>query len=71
MEEAEEVIGSDPLEISAETVSGEERLVSLGPTKSGRILVVVSTMRRDLIRVVTAFPANRRLVDLYFLHSGS
>jgi len=63
--EAEEVIRNDPYDVSAEVVNGEERFVSLGHTDAGRFLVVVTAMRATAIRVVTAFPANRRLVDVF------
>lgn len=51
--------------MTAEVVNGEERVVNLGHTDGGRFLVVVTTMRGSLIRVVTAFQANRRLVDVF------
>jgi len=69
--EAEEVIRNGPMDIAAETYNGEERFVNLGQTDRGRILVVVTTMRGARIRVITAFPAQQRLVDLYFSLKGS
>ena len=69
--EAEEVIVNDPLDIGSETIEGEERLVSVGRTNRGRILVVVTTMRGERIRVVTAFPAAKRLCDIYVQQKGS
>ena len=40
--------------------SGEERHTELGETASGRLLLVAWTWRGRRIRVVTAFPANRK-----------
>jgi uncharacterized DUF497 family protein len=45
-------------------VEGKERYPALASL--GRLLVVVATLRNDKIRVVTAFDAEKRLVELYF-----
>jgi uncharacterized DUF497 family protein len=58
-EEAEQAILGDPLDVGFDLVDGEERWSYLGETEEGRILRVVITMRRELIRVVTAFEASR------------
>ena len=70
-EEAEQVIENGPLDIDAETVEGEERITSIGRTNQGRFLVVVTTLLGTRIRVVTAFPAPKGLIDLYFTHKGA
>jgi len=59
-EEAEQVLLGASLPIEAEERSGEERHTELGNTAAGRLLVVVWTWRQERIRVVTAFPANRK-----------
>ena len=69
--EAEQVVLNDPLDLSFETSSGEERTAQVGETDAGRVLVVITTMRDDLIRVVTAFPAAKRLRKLYIIHRGT
>lgn len=71
LEEAEQVIENDPLDIEAETVEGEERITSVGCTDRGRFLVVVTTLPGRRIRVVTAFPAPKPLIDLYFTQKGA
>ena len=53
-----------------EIVEGEERFLSLGATSQGRILVVVTTLRENGLRVVTAFDPSRRLVQLYYRQRG-
>jgi uncharacterized DUF497 family protein len=68
--EAEQVLRNEPLDLEAETWSGEERIASIGRTNRGRFLVVVTTMRETRVRVVTSFPAPRDLIDFYFLHKG-
>jgi uncharacterized DUF497 family protein len=64
-EEAEQVMQNRPVDLSAELRNGEERVPHIGETDSGRVLVVVSTMRGSMIRVVTAWPANKSY-RLYF-----
>jgi uncharacterized protein len=70
-DEAEQVIDNHPLDISVETVDGEERIASVGRTGQGRFLVVVTTLRGSKIRVVTAFTAPKGLIDLYFTIQGA
>ena len=59
--EAEEVIGNRPCDLESELRDGEERVVQVGETDAGRILIVVSTTRDQKTRVVTAWPAKERL----------
>jgi uncharacterized DUF497 family protein len=68
--EAEQVILNDPFDLSFETIDDEERVAQLGETDAGWILVVVTTWRRELIRVVTAYPATLRLKNLYATQRG-
>ncbi|MFP5276794.1 MAG: BrnT family toxin [Acidobacteriota bacterium] len=63
--EAEEVILNNPMDLQFQARNGEERIAQVGETDSGRILVVITTMRGGKIRVVTAFPAAKRLRSLY------
>jgi uncharacterized protein len=58
--EAEEVATSDPINLRYQVRSGELRVVQIGETNSGRLLMVVSTRRGDKIRIVTATPAKRK-----------
>jgi uncharacterized protein len=60
-EEAEQVIQNRPIDLEKYLRNGEERVVQVGETDAGRILVAVSTMRGKKIRVVTAWPAKERL----------
>jgi hypothetical protein len=59
--ETEQVIRNRPLDLESELRNGEERVVQVGETDAGRILIVVSTLRGPKTRVVTAWPANERL----------
>ncbi len=65
-EEAEQVILNDPVDVGMEIIDGEERLLNLGPTNAGRILLVETTWREDRIRVVTAFEPIKRLIQFYY-----
>ena len=58
--EAEEVVSGASLPLETEERAGEERHAELGATARGRLLIVAWTWRRRKIRVVTAFPANRK-----------
>lgn len=69
-EEAEEAILNDPLDLESETVDGEERMISMGLTNRGRLLIVVTTMRQERVRVVTAFSAPKRMQMLYLKERG-
>jgi uncharacterized DUF497 family protein len=57
-DEFEEVLNSDPIDVSFDSVSDEERYRSVGMTSRGRILSVVWTVRRGKVRAITAFPAS-------------
>lgn len=63
--EAEQVVLNDPVDLEFQDLTGEERIAQVGETNAGRILVVVTTMRGHLIRVVTAFPAEKRIRKVY------
>ena len=63
--EAEEAYDSNPLYLDYSIEDGELRHREVGETLASRILVVVSTMRGDLTRVVTAYPAERPLRVTY------
>jgi len=63
--EAEQVVLGASLPLETEERSGEDRHTELGETEEGRLLLVVWTWRRRRIRVVTAFPANRKFRALW------
>ena len=60
-EEAEQVITHDPIVLEAQIRNGERRVLCAGRSTEGRSLVVIYTLRHGRIRVVTAFPAKRKL----------
>jgi len=63
--EAEQAILNRPIDLTRELRSGEVRIRQLGITDAGRILILVSTMVGERIRVVTAHDASRRLRAYY------
>jgi uncharacterized protein len=69
--EAEEVIRNNPVDIELQLRNGEARILHLGETAAGRVLVVVTTMRNDRVRVVTAYPANRQMRKFWTAHKDS
>jgi uncharacterized protein len=70
-EEAEQVIYNNPLDVDAEVVDGESRIASIGWTNQGRFLVVITTVRDARLRVVTAFPVSKNLIELYFKENSN
>jgi hypothetical protein len=68
--EAEQVVRNEPLDFETETWKDEECIASIGRTNQGRFLVVITTEREARVRVVTAFPAPRDLIDFCLLHKG-
>ena len=69
-EEAEQVVLNDPIDLTMQLSDGEERTPQVGETDAGRLLVVVTTWREELIRVVTAFPAKSAFRKLYVTQKG-
>jgi len=59
--EAEEVIAGDPIVLQVQFRKGERRVLCAGRTAKGRAIAVVYTVRKGRVRVVTAFPAKRRV----------
>jgi uncharacterized DUF497 family protein len=68
--ETEQVINNEPIDLEVQAVNGEERFLQLGETNAGRILVVVSTYRKALVRVITAFDAPKSAKQLYIVRKG-
>lgn len=58
--EIEGVFAADPLEYPAYNKS-EDRFSVVGPTLAGKMLFVVFTLRGTSIRVLTAYPARRKM----------
>ena len=65
MQEVEEVLRGDPLEYRAYPKSGERRFAFVGPTRQGRMLFVVVTLRGNAIRPVTGYDARRSMRTAY------
>ncbi len=59
-----------PVFVRDEFRNGEDRRSYLGRDRAGRILFLVTTPRRQAIRVVTVFPAKRALCDYYISRRG-
>ena len=69
--EGEQVILNRPVDLEAEFRNGEARVVQVGETDAGRVLIVVSTMRDTRIRIVTAWPAKERLRRYFETQKGN
>ena len=66
-EEAEQVVENNPLDLERQIRNGEQRILHLGETLAGRVLVVVVTLRGEMIRVVTSHSADRAMRRFYLL----
>ena len=71
-QEAEQaILDENAILVEIESVYGEERTKVLGMTPSGRLLVVIFTIRHGaVIRPVTAYPAPKRLRKCYLERRG-
>jgi uncharacterized protein len=69
-EEAEDVFFQEPLVLHGDSTrsSSEKRYQAMGRTSRGRLLFVAYTVRRKLIRVISARDMNRREVEEYRRH---
>lgn len=68
--EAEQVVLNEPIDIELQRRGEEPRIVQVGETNEGHILVAVTTLRNGLTRVVTAFPAKKPIRDLSLAQKG-
>ena len=57
--EAEQVILNRPVDLEPHLRNSEQRLAQIGETDAGRVLIAITTMRDNKIRIVTAWPANK------------
>ena len=69
-DEVAQVFTHTEVDIDYDVIGGEQRWTVVGETDAARVLVVVYTMREDLVRVVTAFAASSRMRDSYFAMKG-
>jgi uncharacterized DUF497 family protein len=69
-QEVEEVLKRFPIDLEYQEYDGEERIMQIGVTSTGRLLVIVTTMISGTIRVVTAFPATEKQRAAYVEASG-
>ena len=69
-EEVEQVFANDEMDIDYDVIGGEERWTVLGETDRMMVLIVVFTMRDELLRTVTAFEASARVRTEYLAAKG-
>ncbi len=69
-DEAEQAMRNDPLDMNYEVINGEERWTALGHTHNFRVLLLVWTVRRDSLRIVTARAVGTRTRDVYLRAKG-
>ena len=69
-DEAEQVLINDPVDGGVQDHEGEERRVEVGITDALRVLVVITTVRGERTRVVTAYPASPAFRQFYTSEKG-
>jgi uncharacterized DUF497 family protein len=69
-DEAEESFNSNTLELAFDIIDDEERIDEVGATMRGRILRIVTILRENRIRVVTAFDAPKGMKLAYLMEKG-
>ncbi len=69
-EEAEQAVEIAPMDIMRQYHEGEERFLLAGITSAARVLLVVITLRDDMVRVVTAFVAPAAMTRKYWSDKG-
>ncbi len=69
-EEAEDIFFRQPLVVRSDVrhAKTEKRYYALGQTRAGRRLFVVCTIRRELIRVISARDMSRNEKEIYARH---
>jgi uncharacterized DUF497 family protein len=63
--EAEEAYDNQPVYLDYTVEDGEERHREIGETRKSRVLVIVSTIRGERVRIVTAYEPDRPLRMTY------
>jgi uncharacterized protein len=69
--EAEEVIDNEPVYLDYSVIDGEERFREIGETRAGRILEVVSMIRDNRTRVITAYKPFPSVLSSYLAFKES
>ena len=69
-QEVEQVFANGGTDLNYELVRREERWTTVGHTSSVRVLIVIWTMRGELVRVVTAFDAGKAMKAEYLVERG-
>jgi uncharacterized DUF497 family protein len=64
--EAEQALSIFPIDLLRQYDEGEERFVQIGVTAGLRVLVVITTWRGNLIRVISAYGAPASLRRRYW-----
>ena len=64
-EEVEEALSGFTLDTNFQVIGGEERSTEIGVTHQGRFLEVVSALRGDRVRVITAYDASKAGIQEY------
>jgi uncharacterized DUF497 family protein len=68
--EAEDVLAGNHLLLEFQMEENELRWVAVGATRIGRILVIVFTVRNEVMRPITGWQADKTTADLFVSQLG-
>ena len=68
--DAEDVLSGNHILLQYQVEEDEQRWLAVGATRSGRMLVIVFTVRNESIRPITGWPADKETAELYFKEWG-
>jgi len=71
-EEAEQAFTNDPVDLEVQEDDDDGyRYRQIGETTSGRILVLLSTVRGESVRIITAWNAPKAYKDFYLMQKAT
>lgn len=68
--DAEDVLTGNHILLEYEVEGNEQRWIAVGATRTGRILNIVFAVRREAIRPITGWTADKETVALYLEQWG-
>jgi uncharacterized DUF497 family protein len=68
--DAEDVLSGNHILLEYQMEGNEQRWVTVGATRSGRVLNIVFTVRREAIRPITGWTADKETEALYLEQWG-
>ncbi len=68
--DAEDVLNGNHILLEYQMEGNEQRWIAVGATRTGRILIIVFAVRREAIRPITGWTADKETAALYLEQWG-